>query len=61
MASRCDGNDLAHRADPEVRVSEKWIRVPGPNDALIEEGASDQTPTAESTLGPILQRGGNAV
>ncbi len=25
---------LAHRAEPEVRVSEKWIRFSAPNDAL---------------------------
>jgi hypothetical protein len=29
--------DLAHRADPKGRVSEKWIRFSAPNDALFQE------------------------
>ncbi|WP_205769899.1 hypothetical protein, partial [Microvirga sp. KLBC 81] len=27
---------LAHRAEPQVRVSEKWIRFAALNDALIQ-------------------------
>jgi hypothetical protein len=32
---------LARRGEPEVRVSEKWIRFSAPNDAPAKKGASD--------------------
>ncbi|WP_457094342.1 hypothetical protein, partial [Microvirga sp. P5_D2] len=33
-------NGLVHRAEPKVRVREKWTRFSAPNAALIKGGAS---------------------
>jgi hypothetical protein len=52
---------LAHRAEPEVRVSEKWIRVPALNEALIQEGASDQISKIETIFEADAPAGGKAI
>ena len=44
---------LAHRADPEGRVSEKWSRFYALNDALFKEGASDRSQKWKPLLGPM--------
>ena len=48
-----DTVQLAHRADPEGRVSEKWIRFSAFNDALIIK-ESIGPKSANPLLGPML-------
>jgi hypothetical protein len=45
---------LARRGEPEVRVSEKWIRFSAPNEAPAKKGASDGSKSANPLLGPML-------
>jgi hypothetical protein len=32
---------LAHRSEPEIRISEKWARFSALDEALTNKGASD--------------------
>jgi hypothetical protein len=45
---------LAHRADPEGRVSEKWTRFSAKTMRSLESGASDPIPKVGPLLGPML-------
>ncbi|PVE24327.1 hypothetical protein DC522_10660 [Microvirga sp. KLBC 81] len=45
---------LEHRAEPQVRVSEKWIRFSALNDALIVGESIGAVPKVQIHLGPML-------
>jgi hypothetical protein len=45
---------LAHRAEPEVRVSDKWIRFSAPNDASVNKEASDLKVQSTFGINPML-------